>query len=613
MQTWLGLNTTKGIDLADSGGLLLHGLSVLSVLKSLFGLRAKLPGWPLRWVLSSIFLVSITVGCGLLLSMGQERAIHKFSMRDWNWQSLEVLAPFAMQSFPGYMNKQVDPLMKSGYSQSDTNLGGSVKSDDSIAFLANTERPDAYWRGESKAVYDGKGWSSLANDLYGYEIGSVLPDVLSTWSDSVLQQESMIIQEVFPMPEYPNHDSSVMLLSNGAIRLVDRVITNQGNVNTETMVTIDQIEGKFTLQGGGSSSITSYTVQSTAPVTSETAEQMLTDSDSDIGGPVPVSISIPNLQLPDPLPERISILTRSITEEFDTPWEKAEAISQYLQIHYRYTLTPKKVEQEGDFVDLFLFEQKEGYCDYFSTAMTIMLRSIGIPARWVKGFTPGEIITADQNEFLLESSARLRSSQVKTTSVMVSNRNAHSWVEVYISGIGWTSFDPTPGSLAVTTPVSRLDATSLGDGGFIQSFNKYLSNIVVLLSDKRTLSALLWTALFTVFCLLSRVIYNSTHIRRWLELIHIRLLMLKYAWGITTPQADTRLLERILNRAFTRYGQSMHPGKTLRESVVSSSFPVSVVEPLLELLSLYELARYGPLHRKRIPYESVVASWRILC
>lgn len=513
-----------------------------------------------------------------------------------------------MQSFPGYPLKQANSVQKSGYSLDDTVLGGSVKSDDTIAFLANTEQPDAYWRGESKAVYDGKGWSDLANDLYGYEIGSMMPDVLSHTTDSSLPSNSMIIQEVFPLPDYPNDDSTTMLLSSGAIRRVDRVVPKKDATITVGPITIDRIEGKFTLQGSAASSLTSYRVESSVPITSERAKTMLAKGVRE--EIVSAAISVPNVQLPEQLPVRIAHLARAITEQFDSTWEKANAIEQFLGNRYRYTLTPKIMAQEGDFVDLFLFEQQEGYCDYFSTAMTVMLRSIDIPARWVKGYTPGEIIDPEENGFLLESAQRLRSSDVITYPVMIRNRNAHSWVEVYISGIGWASFDPTPGSLAtITHDISSSEA----EDEATRPLHKYIiSSVIVGLSDKRIQSALLWIAAIVVIGQAGNMIIRSSLIQRWYEVILIRLFMIKYAWGISTNRADTSLLERVLIRTFTRYGHKVRTGETLRESVARSYFPNSVMVPLLELVSLYELARYGPAQRRRIPYDKVVASWRML-
>ena len=75
-------------------------------------------------------------------------------------------------------------------------------------------------------------------------------------------------------------------------------------------------------------------------------------------------------------------------------------------------------------MDQFLFETKIGYCDNFSTSMVVMLRSLGIPARWVKGFAPGEIVQREDSIPVYE----------------VTNNNAHSWVEAYFPNVGWMHF-----------------------------------------------------------------------------------------------------------------------------------------------------------------------------
>ncbi|MBM9834622.1 transglutaminase domain-containing protein, partial [Enterococcus faecalis] len=80
-----------------------------------------------------------------------------------------------------------------------------------------------------------------------------------------------------------------------------------------------------------------------------------------------------------------------------------------------------------DYVDQFLFESQVGYCDNFSTAMVVLLRSLEIPARWAKGFSPGSPATENG-----------------ITTYTVRNLNAHSWVEVYFDGYGWVPFEPTP-------------------------------------------------------------------------------------------------------------------------------------------------------------------------
>jgi transglutaminase-like putative cysteine protease len=138
---------------------------------------------------------------------------------------------------------------------------------------------------------------------------------------------------------------------------------------------------------------------------------------------VPASLALRYLQLPQ-LDPRIRELARQITASAATVYDKAAAIQQYLMTRYGYTLQlPRRLPRDP--VANFLFVRKQGHCEYFASAMAIMLRTQGIPSRIVNGFRGGEF-----NDL--------------TGSYLIRGRDAHSWVEAYIPGFGWTSFDPTP-------------------------------------------------------------------------------------------------------------------------------------------------------------------------
>ena len=133
-------------------------------------------------------------------------------------------------------------------------------------------------------------------------------------------------------------------------------------------------------------------------------------------------------------------MAREITAGADNPYDKARAVEQFLQTggDFRYETRDVPVPEENqDFVDQFLFDTKRGYCNHFSSAMVVLLRAADVPARWVKGFAPGETEWEDD---------RYR--------VTVRNADAHSWVEVYFNGIGWIPFEPTPG-FTNPTPIER--------------------------------------------------------------------------------------------------------------------------------------------------------------
>jgi len=129
------------------------------------------------------------------------------------------------------------------------------------------------------------------------------------------------------------------------------------------------------------------------------------------------------LQLPQ-LDPRITKLAQDITSHSDTEFDKAANIQRYLDTHYGYTLDLSG-PPTGDPLAYFLFEKRAGHCEYFATAMTVMLRAVGIPARYVTGFMQGEYNDLGGDYIIRES-------------------DAHSWVEVFFPDIGWVTFDPTP-------------------------------------------------------------------------------------------------------------------------------------------------------------------------
>ena len=130
------------------------------------------------------------------------------------------------------------------------------------------------------------------------------------------------------------------------------------------------------------------------------------------------------LGLPDSLPGRVRGLAASVTEQAQTDYDRARAIERYLSENFRYNLNMPETPAGEDFADYFLFEQGDGYCTYFATAMAVLCRSIGLPARYVEGFSPSSEMDADGH-------------------YIVRAKNAHAWTEVYFEGVGWLPFEPT--------------------------------------------------------------------------------------------------------------------------------------------------------------------------
>ena len=130
------------------------------------------------------------------------------------------------------------------------------------------------------------------------------------------------------------------------------------------------------------------------------------------------------LQKPASYSNKVRDLTLTVVRGKTNRFDQAAAIEEYLARNYSYDLNALKAPAGKDFVEYFLFDDKRGYCTYFSTAMMMMCRSVGIPARCVTGY----IMTGSPDD---------------DRNYTVSNAQAHQWVEVYFEGYGWLEFEPT--------------------------------------------------------------------------------------------------------------------------------------------------------------------------
>lgn len=196
--------------------------------------------------------------------------------------------------------------------------------------------------------------------------------------------------------------------------------------------------------------------------------------------PLPADMPPLYLQLPPTLDPRIRALAHQITAMQPSPYRKAFAIERYLSTHYGYTLQLPSVLPDDPVAD-FLFHRRRGHCEYFSSAMALLLRAAGIPSRVVNGFHGAEFNTLNH-------------------SYIVRARDAHSWTEAYIAGVGWMTFDPTPA--AVLPPPSLWDRLQLYLDASHEFWREWVVNYDA--SHQQTLSA---TAM------------HQTR-RRWLELLH---------------------------------------------------------------------------------------------
>ncbi len=190
----------------------------------------------------------------------------------------------------------------------------------------------------------------------------------------------------------------------------------------------DDVEAVF----GRTEGVGSYRVLASTSVA--TSEMLAT-----AGQEYPAWVKDRYLQLPDTITTRSNELTRQITAGLDNPYDMARAIEAYIRTNMVYDETVDAPPDDADIVDYLLFERQRGYCEYSASAMTVMLRMLGIPARVVVGFAPGDYDQSRDGYVYLQS-------------------NAHAWTEVFFPGYGWIPFEPTPSEALIDTePGEQVD------------------------------------------------------------------------------------------------------------------------------------------------------------
>ncbi|HYM75068.1 MAG TPA: DUF3488 and transglutaminase-like domain-containing protein [Candidatus Dormibacteraeota bacterium] len=270
----------------------------------------------------------------------------------------------------------------------------------------NTGRYDLHWRGISLANFDGHTWSN-PHDQY----------LLSRQSDTS-----------FAPPRNggaPRSYTAASMQREKVIRY--RVLMEPIGTNVFFLAPwARSVRGDYRLMAGDSGgAVYDYDAQhaiskyeATSDIAAPTAAELRA-----AGRNYPPDISGSYLRLPD-LDPRIARLAAQITGSANNNYDKAAAIENHLRTRFGYTLELPKTAVK-DPIAHFLFERRQGHCEYFASSMAVMLRTLGIPSRVVNGFHSDEF-----NDI--------------TGSYIVRAKNAHSWVEAYFPGYGWQTFDPTP-------------------------------------------------------------------------------------------------------------------------------------------------------------------------
>src|SRR6266498_2431260 len=281
--------------------------------------------------------------------------------------------------------------------------------------------PRHYWRVITYDIYTGGGWATTLTESERYSADEYI-------FNNIPQGYRLLDQEI-----HKTEDTDTRLFWSGHLVLVDkpyetawRTPPNTVDSTTDSFLSADMM-GAITDAGP-------YHAQSFVPLAS--ADQMRASPQT-----YPELIQQKYLALPKTVPDRVIDRARDLTANLTNTYDKAEALQTFLRT-YPYTLDVPPPPPDRDVADYFLFDLKKGYCDYYATSMVVMARSIGLPARLVTGYASGTYVPT-------------------TATYIVHAAEAHSWPEIYFSGIGWVEFEPTASQPEITRPAQPEQEESL--------------------------------------------------------------------------------------------------------------------------------------------------------
>lgn len=341
------------------------------------------------------------------------------------WQSMPLvhllwdmgdLFRFSVGKSEGYWEFQLSGV---GYQPSLDRLGGPVELSDETLFEVKTEFP-VLLRGSIQDTYTGTGWTDSRNngrfrlesaiwngkqkDIFGLKLprdkkAKELYQRLTREVSSQIYPRNYLYCTIFTTGRTEN----AAFLNGGE----EIYFNSQGEIFTQNYISSPYlVTGRdFLPRNAGMDQEILLLERLTAE---EPSKEML-------------EICEQYLQLPDSLPQQVRDTAESITGKYTTPYQKAAALCDWLSQNCTYTLSPEPLPDGRDFVDYFL-ETREGYCVYYASAMTVLSRCVGIPARFVSGFGLRE----GENE----------------NWYYTSEATAHAWTEIYLQNIGWIALDP---------------------------------------------------------------------------------------------------------------------------------------------------------------------------
>ena len=404
----------------------------------------------LQGATANFLLFSVPICVIVLISAYHMPASEKPIQWSWMDSKIEAVNSYIKTNF-NIGNSEYFSINSTGFGKNGTKLGGNISLNNTIVMKVDSSEGDIYLKGAVREVYTGDSWentrgeqialhdrsqlNSFNEDLIELSEGmkvisgrfNVLDDISKKISIDItyenLKSKTIFIPSKVDNLTFEKEHLNLAIDAYGMISNEDflgkkfKYTAELYDINKKDQgIEVFLRNSRRGLYSGYEEVIFKNSKKYKSGALSRSDIEKLTEMSD--------SAYARYLQLPKELPERVSKLAGEITSSADNDYDRAKAIESYLSKNYKYTLEPGNIPQNRDFVDYFLFDSKQGYCTYYASAMTVLVRSIGIPARYVEGY-------------------KLPSKPVSGNSYEVTNKEAHAWVEVYFEGFGWIPFEPT--------------------------------------------------------------------------------------------------------------------------------------------------------------------------
>lgn len=427
-------------------------------------------------------------------------------------------------------------------------LGAPPELYETVVMTATTQGESSrisHWRGFSYDHYTGQGWALSPESRAHFAAGQEIPlppiTATTTISQAVTRaDDAAIVRFTLGMPERFSSPVTVYWRDGGN--------------------DLSRVEG----QGR------SYTAASQASTASAAEVRGASLADA------PPALMVRYSQLPDSVPERVLDLAQQVAGWATTPYDQAKALETFLR-QYPYSLDVELPPAGRDPVDYFLFDLQAGYCDYYASAMVVMARSLGLPARLAGGYLAQPAVDGVQT---------------------IRQLNAHSWAEVYFPGYGWLEFEPT-----AAFPAETLIAAP-GEQSFFDSEAAVRVEPPPIPEPQADRRGALWLLALVPLLLGSWWLWRIYWPRRFV------------------PADQTAWAYQQLQRRASRLGQAVQPSQTpaefsdaflaylneLDQGRLARRLQLAHLAPeVRQLTSTFAVRQYG---RRKPPASQAVDSWR---